>query len=121
MRVLIAEDDPAIRRLVADILEPLGYRVITARSGVEAVKLAETSRASVDILLTDVVMPEMGGKELAQTFQAIYPHIKVLFMSGYTEEIVIRHGVEREGVAFIQKPVIPNKLVLKLREVLDGK
>jgi len=62
-----------------------------------------------------------GGNELAQTFQAIYPHIKVLFMSGYTEEIVIRHGVEQEGVAFIQKPLIPNKLVLKLREVLDGK
>jgi len=119
--VLIAEDDPAIRGLVAHILEPLGYRVIAARSGAEAMKLAETSRARVDILLTDVVMPEMGGKELAQMFQTIHPHIKVLFMSGYTEEIIIRHGVEREGVAFIQKPLIPNKLVLKLREVLDGK
>jgi len=119
--VLIAEDDPAIRGLVAHILEPLGYRVIAARSGAEAMKLAETSQARVDILLTDVVMPEMGGKELAQMFQTIHPHIKVLFMSGYTEEIIIRHGVEREGVAFIQKPLIPNKLVLKLREVLDGK
>ncbi len=119
--ILIAEGDPAIRRLIADILEPLGYRVIAARSGAEAVKLAETSRTSVDILLTDVVMPEMGGKELAQMLQAIHPHVKVLFMSGYTEEIVIRHGVEREGVAFIQKPLIPNKLVLKIREVLDGK
>ncbi len=119
--VLIAEDDPAIRKLIADILEPLGYRVIVARSGAEAMRLAETSRTKVDLLLTDVVMPEMGGKELAQMFQSIYPHIKVLFMSGYTEEIVIRHGVAQDGVAFIQKPLIPNKLVLKLREVLDGK
>jgi two-component system cell cycle sensor histidine kinase/response regulator CckA len=119
--VLIAEDDDAIRKLLADILDPLGYRVITARSGAEALRLAETTGRGVDILLTDVVMPGMSGKELAQMFQAIDPGIKVLFMSGYTEEVIIRHGVERTGVAFIQKPLIPNKLVRKLREVLDGK
>jgi len=119
--VLIAEDDDAIRKLLADILAPLGYRVITARSGVEALRLAETTGRGIDILLTDVVMPGMSGKELAQMLQAIDPGVKVLFMSGYTEEVIIRHGVERTGVDFIQKPLIPNKLVRKLREVLDGK
>jgi two-component system, cell cycle sensor histidine kinase and response regulator CckA len=119
--VLIAEDDDAIRKLLADILEPLGYIVITAHSGAEALRLAETTGRGVDILLTDVVMPEMSGKELARRFQAIDPDIKVLFMSGYTEEVIVRHGVEQAGVAFIQKPLIPNKLVRKLREVLDGK
>jgi two-component system cell cycle sensor histidine kinase/response regulator CckA len=117
--ILIAEDDTSIRKLLVDILEPLGYRVITAFSGTDAVRLVETSHTPVDLLLTDVVMPGMGGKELAQIFQSIYPHIKVLFMSGYTEEIIIQHGVEQDGVAFIQKPLIPNKLVLKLRAVLD--
>jgi CheY-like chemotaxis protein len=119
--VLIAEDDDAIRKLLVDILEPLGYRVITADSGMEALRVAETAGGGVDILLTDVVMPGMSGKELAQRFQTIDPGIKVLFMSGYTEEVIIRHGVEQAGVSFIQKPLIPNKLVRKLREVLDGK
>jgi signal transduction histidine kinase/CHASE2 domain-containing sensor protein len=119
--VLITEDDAAIRKLLVDILEPLGYRVITANSGAEALRLAETTRIGIDILLTDVVMPGMNGKELAERFQAIDPGMKVLFMSGYTEETIIRHGVEQAGSAFIQKPLIPNKLVRKLRDVLDGK
>jgi two-component system cell cycle sensor histidine kinase/response regulator CckA len=95
--------------------------VITADSGTEALRLAEMTGGRVDILLTDVVMPGMSGKELALRFQAIDPGIKVLFMSGYTEEVIIRHGVEQAGVAFIQKPLILNKLVRKLRDVLDGK
>ncbi|MHB8771102.1 MAG: CHASE2 domain-containing protein [Syntrophales bacterium] len=119
--VLIAEDDRSIRTLVPDLLEPLGYRVIAARSGAEAVQLAQAAGRRIDILLTDVVMPGMGGKELARMLQTIYPGIKVLFMSGYSEDVITRHGVEQEGVAFIQKPLIPHKLVLKLREVLDGK
>lgn len=119
--VLIAEDDVSIRTLIGDVLGPLGYRVIAARSGAEAVQLAETSPGKIDILLTDVVMPGMGGKELARTFQGLHPDSKVLFMSGYSEDVVIRHGIEQEGVAFIQKPLIPHKLALKLREALDGK
>ncbi|MBN1613842.1 MAG: CHASE2 domain-containing protein [Deltaproteobacteria bacterium] len=117
--ILIAEDDGAIRKLIADILEPLGYRVLVAASGEEALKRAETFHTGIDLLLTDVVMAGMSGKQLAQIFLARYPRIKVLFMSGYTEEIIAQRGIEQKGIAFIQKPLIPNKLAQKIREVLD--
>ena len=117
--VLVAEDDDIIRTIVREFLEPLGYRVIVARSGEEAMELLGKVGPVVDILLTDVVMPGMGGKELAQRFQEISPRSKVLFMSGYTGDVVIRHGVEQGNVDFIQKPLVPNKLVRKIREVLD--
>ena len=118
-QVLVAEDDDIIRTIVREFLEPLGYRVIVARSGEEAMELLGKVGPVVDILLTDVVMPGMGGKELAQRFQEISPRSKVLFMSGYTGDVVIRHGVEQGNVDFIQKPLVPNKLVRKIREVLD--
>jgi signal transduction histidine kinase/CheY-like chemotaxis protein len=118
--ILIAEDDASIRKFLGALLEPLGYRVMTAPSGAEALKIAETT-VGIDLLLTDVVMPGMGGKELAQKIQAIHTSIKVLFMSGYTEEVITRQGLEQASVAFIHKPLLPNKLVMKLREVLDEK
>jgi signal transduction histidine kinase/CHASE2 domain-containing sensor protein/ActR/RegA family two-component response regulator len=118
--VLIAEDDPLIRQLMVDTLSPQGFAITVAGSGVEAVKLMETTDSTFDILLTDVVMPEMGGKELAQQFRKRYPNAGVLFMSGYTDEMILLQGVEHREVAFIQKPCTPSKLVMKLREVLDG-
>jgi len=119
--VLVAEDDPFIRQLIVDVLGPLGYRVIPAGSGLEALKIAERSERRIDALLTDIVMPGMSGKELAQKFQEVRPRTRVLFMSGYNEEVILKHGVEQEGVSFIQKPLVPNKLAAKLRKVLDGR
>lgn len=118
--ILVAEDEPFIRQLIVDVLGPLGYRVIPAGSGAEALKIAERSERRIDALLTDIVMPGMSGKELAQKFQEIRPRSRVLFMSGYNEEVILKHGVEQEGVSFIQKPLVPNKLAAKLRKVLDG-
>ena len=117
--ILIAEDDPVIRQLMTDTLTPLGYQVTAACSGVEAKKIIDTG-AKFDILLTDVVMPEMGGKELAQLFQKRQPGAKVLFMSGYTDEMIIQQGLEQQNLAFVQKPCAPSKLVIKLRRMLDG-
>jgi signal transduction histidine kinase/CHASE2 domain-containing sensor protein len=119
--VLIAEDDPLILQLMVDTLVSQGFEVSVAGSGVEAIKLIETTHSTFDILLTDVVMPEMGGKELAQHFQKIYPNARVLFMSGYTDEMILQQGVEHKEVDFIQKPCTPSKLIMKLREVLDRK
>ncbi|MDA8125998.1 MAG: CHASE2 domain-containing protein [Deltaproteobacteria bacterium] len=119
--VLIADDDAAIRKLLVKLLAPLGYRVMTVPSGVEALRLIKASGDEIDLILTDVVMPGMGGKELEERVREIEPRIKVLFMSGYTEEIIVRHGLERAGSAFIQKPLLLEELAMKLREALDGK
>ena len=118
--ILVVEDDLAIRNLIAEILQPLGYQVRLAGSGTEALGIAETAGRSFDLLLTDVVMPGMNGEELARRLQEQYPHIKVIFMSGHSEETVIQHGIEQQGVAFLRKPILPGRLVAKLREVLDG-
>lgn len=118
--LLVAEDDPMVRQLIADTLEPLGYRVSLAGSCAESLKLIESATADFHILLTDVIMPESGGKELAQAFRKRYPSAGVIFMSGYTEEIIARHGLDLEGISFIQKPLIPNRLASKIRDVLDG-
>lgn len=118
--ILAAEDDPMVRQLIADTLEPLGCRVALAGSCMESLKLIESATADFHILLTDVIMPESGGKELAQAFRKRYPSAGVIFMSGYTEEIITRHGLDPGGISFIQKPLIPNRLATKIREVLDG-
>jgi len=109
-----------VRQLIADTLEPLGYRVSLAGSCTEAEKLIETAPTDFHILLTDVIMPESGGKELARAFRERYPSAGVIFMSGYTEEIITRHGLDPVGISFLQKPLIPNRVVTKIREVLDG-
>ncbi len=118
--VLVAEDDVMVRQLIADSLEPLGYRVSLAGSYAEALNLMQTGNPGFDILLTDVIMPESGGKELAQAFRKRYPSAGVLFMSGYTEETIARHGLDPGRISFIQKPLVPARLAAKLREVLDG-
>jgi signal transduction histidine kinase/CheY-like chemotaxis protein len=117
--ILIAEDDPVVRQLMLDTLTPLGYRVKVACNGAEAMKIIDTGE-KFHILLTDVVMPETGGKELAQYFQDKQPGAKVLFMSGYTDEMMILQGLEQKDLAFVQKPCTPSRLVIKLRRMLDG-
>ena len=118
--ILIAEDEISIRQLLVELLPSLGYTVLTAASGQEALEILEQPGISVDVLLADVVMPGMGGKELETRFLQKFPDAKVLFMSGYTEDVIAQHGLVHQEIAFIQKPLQPSQLAVKLREVLDG-
>ncbi|MEK6743643.1 MAG: PAS domain S-box protein [Nitrospirota bacterium] len=117
--VLVVEDDPSIRSLVRDILEPLGYRLLIASSGEEALKISDNTADTIPLLLTDVILTGMNGKELADAFAAKRPDCRVIFMSGHADESLARHGVLLPGLNFIQKPLSPASLAEKIREVLD--
>ncbi|MBZ5637693.1 MAG: response regulator [Acidobacteriia bacterium] len=118
--VLVVEDEPAIRTLLTEILEEGGYRVMTAGRGQDAIDLLERSPGPVHLLLTDVVMPGMSGRDLADHVQPARPGLKALFISGYSPEEVSRRGVASSGSAFLQKPFSSGSLLRKVREVLDG-
>lgn len=117
--VLLVEDEPQLRAVTRLILLRHGYHVIAASDGVEALELAKAFRGKIDLVLTDVVMPRMGGAELADKAWAIWPDLKVLFMSGYTENAIVHNHVLDEGIEFLPKPITPDLLLKKLREVLD--
>ena len=119
--VLVAEDEDTVRAVTAQLLRVLGYRVLQASSGTEALHLAETSREKIHLLLADVVMPGLSGRQLADTLTARDPGLKVLFQSGYTDDAVVRCGINQAEVAFLQKPFTVGVLAEKLREVLDDK
>jgi two-component system cell cycle sensor histidine kinase/response regulator CckA len=116
--VLVVEDEPALLNLNKSMLEKLGYRVMTAGTPGEAIRLAEEHAGEIHLLLTDVVMPEMNGRDLAKKMLSLYPNLKRLFMSGYTADVIAHHGVLDEGVHFIQKPFSRNDLAAKVREAL---
>jgi two-component system cell cycle sensor histidine kinase/response regulator CckA len=118
--VLLAEDEEQVRSIVLNVLLRQGYHVIPAQNGGEALLLSERHSGTIDLLLTDVVMPTMSGPELAKRLAATRPDMKVLCMSGYTDDSIVRHGVLESGVAFIQKPITPTLLMTKVREVLDA-
>ena len=118
--ILLVEDEPAILDIAGEILKRLGYTVLAADSPDEALRLAREHEGAITLLLTDVVMPEMNGRDLAQKLVYLYPHLKRLFMSGYTADIIAQSGVLDEGVHFIQKPFSLTGLAAKVREVLDG-
>ncbi len=117
--ILVVEDEDAVRRVVKIALESTGYKVIEARGGAEALELARTHAKRLDALVTDVVMPGMSGRELAERIRRDLPALKVLYMSGYTDDAVMRHGVVESGVAFLQKPFSPLALARKVRDLLD--
>jgi two-component system, cell cycle sensor histidine kinase and response regulator CckA len=117
--VLVVEDDADVRGLASRILDSLGYRVIQAGSGEDAVAAAQARRDPIDLLLTDVVMPGLNGRQVADMIVSIHPRCRVLFTSGYTDEAIVHHGVLDEGIAFVAKPYTPLALGLKVREVLD--
>lgn len=117
--VLLVEDEPLVRRLASRVLGGLGYTVLEAANGEEALRLARAGEA-FDLLLTDVVMPGMGGQELAQAARAMRPDARVLFMSGYTDDAVVRRGLSERSIDFLQKPFTPSALAMKVRHVLDA-
>jgi two-component system cell cycle sensor histidine kinase/response regulator CckA len=118
--ILVAEDEAGVRSLTREVLEKYGYTVLEAANGEEALKVAELHLGPLDLLLSDVVMPRMGGPELAQALLAQRPDVKVLYMSGYTDHPMVRRGVVNAGVAFLQKPFTPTVLVSRIREVLEA-
>jgi signal transduction histidine kinase len=117
--ILLAEDEPSVRGLAARVLRNQGYKVLEAVDGGEALQIAGRHKERIDLLLTDVVMPQMGGKELYDQLKPLRPHIKVLFTSGYTENAIVHQGELAFGVAFLQKPFSPIFLTHKVREILD--
>jgi two-component system, cell cycle sensor histidine kinase and response regulator CckA len=117
--ILLVEDDEEVRAVVRTMLHKRGYRVFEASNAGEGLLICEQRSASIDLLLTDVVMPRMSGRKLAERVAAIRPEIKVIYMSGYTDDFVFRQGVLERGMAFLQKPIRPDMLARKVREVLD--
>jgi two-component system sensor histidine kinase EvgS len=117
--ILVVEDEVSILNLTRKMLEELGYSVLTAGRPGDALQLAEEHAGKIDLLITDVVMPEMNGKELAERLRGLYPALKYLFMSGYTANVIAHHGILDEGIHFIQKPVSKKDLAAKVREALE--
>jgi len=117
--ILVAEDERELRKLNVQILKEQGYRVLEASNGVEALRIFERQKDSVHLILTDVVMPQMGGKELADRLRSICPNIKVLFTSGYADSALAQKDLSDSHLAFLGKPFSPTGLLQKVREVLD--
>ena len=118
--VLVVEDEPLLLKMDKKMLEDLGYRVLAAGAPSEAIDLAKAHAGQIRLLITDVVMPEMNGRDLAERLQALYPDMKILFMSGYTATVIAHRGVLDEGVNFIQKPFSFKGLGIKVRDSLRG-
>jgi CheY-like chemotaxis protein len=117
--ILLVEDDSLVRGLGAEVLRQSGYTVLEAEDGREALKIAQQHSGEIQLLLTDVVMPNMGVAELARQLKAARPEIKVLFTSGYTDDSIVRQGVLEPGVEFIEKPYSPTDLLARVGEVLE--
>lgn len=118
--ILLVEDDAVVRNLVLNILCGAGYAVLEAATPTEALDLCRNTEIPISLLLTDVVMPVMNGKEMASRLMETHGEMKVLFMSGYSNDIIALHGVLNPGIAFIEKPFTPESLKQKVREVLDA-
>jgi CheY-like chemotaxis protein len=118
--VLLVEDEPGVRGFVRETLHLQGYRVLEARHGFEALVIATRHQDPIHLLLTDVVMPQMSGRELADQLVSLRKDLRILYISGYTENAVVHHGVLEPGTAFLQKPFTPDVLIRKVREVLDA-
>ena len=118
--ILLAEDEEAVCSLVRGVLESRGYDVLETKGANDALEIGERHKKHIHLLLTDVVMPQMSGRELAEHLAPLHPETKVLYMSGYADHAVVQHGLLDPGTVFLQKPFTPDALTLKVREVLDG-
>ena len=118
--ILLVEDEDSLRELARVVLESSGYKVLSTRDGAEAMKVCRDHEDAIQLLFTDVVMPKMSGRQLADLLAAARPDMKVLYMSGYTDDTIVRHGIEDAATNFLFKPFTPVTLAQKVREVLDG-
>jgi CheY-like chemotaxis protein len=118
--VLLVEDEEMVRRMAHEILLMNGYQVLESSHGAEALDKCRQHQGPIHLMLTDVVMPQMSGRELAEHAAPMRPEMRVLYMSGYTDDAIVHHGVLDEGVAFIEKPFTPNSLAHKVRAALDA-
>ncbi|MFW5740075.1 MAG: PAS domain-containing protein [Myxococcota bacterium] len=117
--VLVVEDEPSVRNVAVQSLRRAGYQVFEAGCGSDAIALLEREKTRVDLLLTDVIMPGMNGKQLAEEVMARQPHVRVLYTSGYAEDVVVHHGVIEEDLDFLAKPYMPSALAQRVRQLLD--
>jgi len=115
------EDEARVRKLIVGVLASQGYTVVEATRGEEALRLCKARRGAIDLAVLDVVMPEMSGPDLAREIAPSCPGMRLLYISGYTDEAVLHHGIPQSGVAFLQKPFLPDALLRKVREVLDAR
>ena len=118
--VLIVEDDYDLRKFAQEVLHCYGYRTLNAENGEDAMRVCKEHDDQIDLMITDVVMPKMGGREAAERLQPLYPQMKVIYMSGYTDNAIVRNGVLVPGLNFIQKPFTPEALARKVREALES-
>ncbi len=118
--ILLVEDEPSVRSLVSGVLRTVGYHVLVARNGEDARIVSEQHKGDIHLLVTDVVMPEVSGPQLAEQMTLFYKNLKVLYISGYTDDAIVHHGVLDSTAAFLQKPFTPEALARKVREVLDS-
>jgi DNA-binding response OmpR family regulator len=118
--ILLVEDEPAVRALVLRSLGRAGYTVLESEDGEQALEHIEKSGSRIALMLTDVVLPDIDGQELARRIEASLPGTPVIFMSGYTDNLINRNGVLDRGVVFVQKPFTPQTLLGKIRQVLDA-
>ncbi len=119
--ILVAEDDSLVRNLSRKILEKAGYHVIEALDGEDALNIFKEKNKEIQLLLLDVIMPKKNGRECYDEMKKIKPDVKVIFMSGYTADIIHKKGIIEEGIELLLKPISPNELLRKVREVLDRK
>lgn len=118
--VLLVEDEPALLKMSEKILERLGYAVFSATDAQKAIAIARENAGAISLLMTDVVMPGMSGKELANTLLDQYPGMKCLFMSGYTADVIAEHGILDDGIQFINKPFSIEEVAGKIREIMNS-
>jgi CheY-like chemotaxis protein len=118
--VLIVEDNDALRKLAKNVLRKYGYEILEAENGEKALNVSETHEGPIHLLLTDVVMPAMSGTDLSEKLQSIRPETRVIYMSGYTADAIVRNGILRQDINFIEKPFSLENLAKKVRQVLDN-
>jgi PAS domain S-box-containing protein len=118
--ILIVEDDDGLRKFAQEVLQQHGYKVLDAENGEDALRIGKEHEGPIHLMITDVIMPRMGGREAADRLQPLYPQMKVIYMSGYTDNAIVEHGVLAPGLNFLQKPFTPESLARKVREALDA-